>query len=242
MLSIYNNTINKTTLLLANDFKIDFSSTKTVNIHLPSFKEILEENDWLNTLQMLHNSDFWSNGLFIAKSDVEALYGFFKNPDLWEIIVTTIQKFLPSLEYENGSFYTSKELLTDEEIQLLLMILYVGCGFETYESYEELLPKNEQSVQYSDEELLWREKINRANARIRQIKNNAKKQEQQKLDLASLTICILHYFPQYNLTTIGQLNYYTVLELYSWALKMQIEPISNIAAALGGVKNYKPLF
>lgn len=95
------------------------------------------------------------------------------------------------------------------------MILYVGCGFETYESYEELLPKNEQSVQYSDEELLWREKINRANARIRQIKNNAKKQEQQKLDLASLTICILHYFPQYNLATIGQLNYYTVLELYS---------------------------
>ena len=70
-------------------------------------------------------------------------------------------------------------------------------------------------MQYSDEELLWREKINRANARIRQIKNNAKKQEQQKLDLASLTICILHYFPQYNLATIGQLNYYTVLELYS---------------------------
>lgn len=45
MLSIYNNTINKTTLLLTNDFKIDFSATKTVNIHLPSFKEILEENN-----------------------------------------------------------------------------------------------------------------------------------------------------------------------------------------------------
>jgi hypothetical protein len=146
-----------------------------------------------------------------------------------EPIIETLHKFIENLSIEPNGLFVETEYITNEEFVFLIDCWHVAVGSKSLDKKE----AETEIVELTEIE----KRIKASEEKIKKIK--AKKQEAQenKLELDKAVITIIKEF-RMNMEQVMQMNIFTVLWYYGYALRYNAYRVETIAYGNGLIKKH----
>jgi hypothetical protein len=144
-------------------------------------------------------------------------------------IIETLHKFIDNLSIEPNGLFVDNEYITHEEFIFLTDCWQIAVGSKSLETKQ---PEAETA------ELTEIEKrIKASEEKIRKIKAQKEQAKENKLELDKAVITIIKEF-RMNMEQVMQMNIFTILWYYSYALRYNAYRVETIAYGNGLIKKH----